>query len=256
MKFEDIDFAGMFREIQRERKKEDRKAKQERWDKRAPSFLSPKKSSYTKTFLDKMTLFKDDEVIDFGCGPGTIALEVAPVVKSVLGCDISRGMLDQLENNARNLGLTNIEAKQKAFEDSFDDLPECDVFIASRSLDVADIEDILKKIIYKTKRSVYLTYKVGKYFFGKEISEVLGVAPAPDYILVLNILYNLGVNAKLDFIRYEDTRLDSTSFDEFIQKVSWYCGEPSSEQKRELEKIYNKREHKDTMGWAFISFDV
>lgn len=203
-----------------------------------------------------MTLFKDDKVLDFGCGPGTIALEIAPFVKSVLGCDISKGMLEQLENNAKNLGLTNIEARQMAFEDSFDDLEEFDVFIASRSLDVVDMEGTLKKILSKTKRRVYLTYKAGKYFFGKEISEILDVKPSPDYILVLNILYSLGINAKLDFIRYEDTRLDAVSFAEFIQKVSWFCGEPSKEQQKELEKIYKNRSHKDTMGWAFISFDI
>lgn len=102
--------------------------------------MHPGRSDYTQSFLDKIFLKPSDEVLDFGCGPGTIATEIAPFVKSVLGCDLSTGMLGELEQNAKNLGLKNIKTKKLAFEDSWEELPKFDIVIASRSLEVADLK--------------------------------------------------------------------------------------------------------------------
>jgi len=48
------------------------------------------------------------EVLDFGCGTGLVTLLLQPRVKSIIGVDSSRGMLDILEQKVRERGLTNV----------------------------------------------------------------------------------------------------------------------------------------------------
>lgn len=150
--FYDIDFAKLY--INARQNLKTNEEKQKIWDKRAPSFLRPQKSVYTKEILKRISLNKDDEVLDFGCGPRSLALEITPFVKSVLGCDLSSVMLKELDKNAKNLGIKNIKTMQKAFEDSFDDLPKFDVIIASRSLSVMDLKATLLKLISKAKNNL------------------------------------------------------------------------------------------------------
>lgn len=256
MKFDDINFGELYKNEQIARRKWSQEHTQEMWNKRAPSFLHPGRSDYTQNFLDRIKLTPNDEILDFGCGPGTIALEIAPLVKSVLGCDLSNAMLDELNKNAKNLGIKNIQTKNLAFEDSWDNLPKFDVVIASRSLEVMDLQSILEKIISKAKRSVYLTYKVGKYFYNKEISDIIGVLPSPDYIYVLNILYQMNIKAKLDFITHSGKSFETKSVDEFLEKMRWFCGNLDEIQTQKLTKAYENLENKKSMQWAFISFDV
>ena len=52
-------------------------------------------------------LTPDPEVLDFGCGTGLLAFQLAPRVKSVTGADSSRGMLDVLEAKMARLGQPN-----------------------------------------------------------------------------------------------------------------------------------------------------
>ena len=48
------------------------------------------------------------DVLDFGCGTGLITLLLQPQVKSIVGVDSSRGMLDVLEQKVRERGLANV----------------------------------------------------------------------------------------------------------------------------------------------------
>jgi SAM-dependent methyltransferase len=48
-----------------------------------------------------------DELLDVACGPGLVACEFAPRVKSVRGLDVVESMLEQARARAARLGLTN-----------------------------------------------------------------------------------------------------------------------------------------------------
>lgn len=50
----------------------------------------------------------DDELLDVACGPGLVACELAPRVKSARGLDVVEPMLEQARARAARLGLTNI----------------------------------------------------------------------------------------------------------------------------------------------------
>jgi len=48
-------------------------------------------------------------IVDIACGPGTLALEADPNVKSVHAVDFSNAMLDILNSTIRKRGISNIE---------------------------------------------------------------------------------------------------------------------------------------------------
>jgi len=53
-------------------------------------------------------LGESDELLDVACGPGLVACEFAPRVKSVRGLDVVEGMLEQARARAARLGLGNV----------------------------------------------------------------------------------------------------------------------------------------------------
>jgi SAM-dependent methyltransferase len=50
----------------------------------------------------------DDELLDVACGPGLVACELAPRVKSVRGLDVVETMVEQARARAARLGLGNV----------------------------------------------------------------------------------------------------------------------------------------------------
>ncbi|MFH0880585.1 MAG: class I SAM-dependent methyltransferase [Lentisphaerota bacterium] len=57
-------------------------------------------------------LDRNMEALDYGCGTGLITLALQPQVKSVLGVDSSRGMLEVLERKVAGLGIGNVRVQQ------------------------------------------------------------------------------------------------------------------------------------------------
>ncbi|HEY0469087.1 MAG TPA: class I SAM-dependent methyltransferase, partial [Polyangiaceae bacterium] len=53
-------------------------------------------------------LCASDELLDVACGPGLVACEFAPRVKSVRGLDVVESMLEQARARAARLGLSNV----------------------------------------------------------------------------------------------------------------------------------------------------
>jgi SAM-dependent methyltransferase len=52
----------------------------------------------------------EDEVLDVACGPGTLTLQVAPLVRRVVALDFAVSMIDLLEERCARAGIKNIEA--------------------------------------------------------------------------------------------------------------------------------------------------
>lgn len=123
-----------------------------------------------------------------------------------------------------------------------------------------DAKDALKKLISKANKAVYITYNIGRSFLGDEISNILSdkVYPKPDYIYILNILYQMGYLAKVDFISHSDCKFKASSFDEFIAAVQWSYGKNVSEADKQNLRVYyekNSTIYKE-MNWAFIEILV
>ena len=66
--------------------------------------------------------FRGKSAIDIGCGNGRFTFQLAKEAKSVLAVDISQKMLENLETDAKTLGLSNITTICSAWEDFSTDL--------------------------------------------------------------------------------------------------------------------------------------
>jgi ubiquinone/menaquinone biosynthesis C-methylase UbiE len=64
-----------------------------------------------RAISEAVALSPDMDVMDFGCGTGLLTLQIQPHVRSVIGVDSSRGMLDVLERKIGGLGLDNVRAE-------------------------------------------------------------------------------------------------------------------------------------------------
>jgi SAM-dependent methyltransferase len=256
---DDIDVGQLYREHMA---RAGRRAKTaEEWDGRAQS-MSRRilGGAYVDGFVARLDLTGCETLLDVGCGPGTIALTVAPRLARVYGLDFSRGMIDGFCENARARGVTNATGILRSWEDAWDDVPECDVVVASRSTQVADLEAALLKLHAYARRRVYLTHLVGGRFLDPWVHEAIGRndEPLPDYLYVLNILHRHGIHPRLDYLDGENRLANCVDFDDCLRKVEWSLGVLTPEERERLRRHYDARGSRvgdQPMRWAFISWE-
>lgn len=251
-----IDFGRLYREhmaraVRREKRAAD-------WDARAGRMSQGVfTGTYVESFVARLDLTGCETLLDVGCGPGTIALTVAPRLAHVVGLDFSQGMIDVFTENTRARGVTNATSLLRAWEDSWDDVSPCDVVVASRSSQVADLEAALLKMNAHARRRVYLTYKVGGRFLDDSVYEALGREdePLPDYIYVLNILHRHGIHPRLDYIAGENRLRYIADFNDCVRRVEWSLGPLTSAERDRLRVYLDQRGGRiggEPMQWAFI----
>lgn len=258
----DIDFGRLYREHLAATGRHEKSP--DEWDVRAAEMSREADgSSYVDEFVRRMDLSACSTLLDVGCGPGAIALAVAGRLAHVYGLDYSRGMLDALMQNAAARGLCNIEPIERAWEDDWSDVPACDVVVASRSTLVKDMTDALSRLDAKAVRRVYLTSLVGGRFVHAGILEALGRdhPPLPDYIYILNILYQMGRQPRLDYIQSERRRGAAPDLDTLVRQVAFALGAPSAIEKERLAGWLGGDPERarlvDTARcWAFISWET
>jgi cyclopropane fatty-acyl-phospholipid synthase-like methyltransferase len=81
--------------------------------------------SISEAILDRFTLHKEMEILDFGVGTGLLGFEIAKEVKQVYGVDTSKSMLEKLEEkNTPELSIEAIcqDIIQTPLERTFDGL--------------------------------------------------------------------------------------------------------------------------------------
>lgn len=234
------------------------------WDARAANMSnSVSESPYTQAFIHRMDLQGCESLLDVGCGAGAIGLALAPRLKKVVGVDYSRGMLDLFAANARAVGFNNTQAMQCAWEDDWQDVPVCDVVVASRSTAVMDMADALQKLDSKAAKRVYLTNLVGGSFIDRGLLDVLGrpTYSMPDYIYILNILYQMGRHPRLDYIEAQGRLAGTQNVEEFLAKVTQALGKLSESEQQRLTTWYYAEPQRAARGgagftWAFISWET
>jgi predicted TPR repeat methyltransferase len=64
----------------------------------------------------EITLTKNMDVLDYGCGTGLITLKIQPFVNTVTGIDSSEGMLNVLNDKIRRQKLTNVSTRHLDIE--------------------------------------------------------------------------------------------------------------------------------------------
>jgi SAM-dependent methyltransferase len=262
MFLEPINFPAIYRE---HKATSDFKAKnRDDWDAKASDMaLSTINSPYVNDFISRMNLSGDEVVLDIGCGPGTLAIPLAKRVKEVIAIDFSEGMLEELKAYAAREGVTNIKTYHIGWEDDWSTLPQADIVVASRSMEVPDVEAALAKMSAHATRACYLTYKVGGSFVDMNILDTIGkkVKTKPDYWYIPLILYTQGYLPRIDYIETGRGSVRSGSEEEFVESLLWSLHELDEEQQSKARRYYHEvivgqNRPPRAVNWAFIGWET
>lgn len=205
-----VDWNHLWRESRKQRTWQGKT--QADWNRRSAGFARRNTASqYVTEFVCRLSLRPDMTVLDVGCGPGTLAIPIARQVRSVTAMDFSSEMIERLGSRCKAEGVGNIEMVNGAWEDDWSPLGigSYDLVIASRSLSVDDLGAALAKLNSCAKELVVIGDRVGSGPFDPALFRAVGreFVPGPDYIYTLNILYRMGIHAKVDFIDVQEAKV-------------------------------------------------
>ena len=234
------------------------------WDKRAEQrdrwTLG---SDYSRAFLARMDLAGARTVLDIGCGSGNLAIPLAKDVRKVIALDFSPEMLRLLKKNCREAGVTNVEPHRLAWEDSWKGIPKVDIAVCSRAMGGRGLLASLKKMNRMARKRCYATIHAGGSFLSGEILDLLDreVAPRPDYIYAVNLLYQMGIRAKVDFLK-STGGMSYSSAAKFIASAEWRIGKLTTKEKARLREYFKTLPKSTTGGgqtrhqftWAMLSW--
>lgn len=256
----DIDFNELYKK-QKEITTFKPKTKED-WDAKAKDMDSRiHQSIYNEEFLARVDTKECTTLLDVGCGPGNLALRFARKLESVYAMDYSGEMLRLLDDNAKTKNITNIQTIRSSWDDDWNVLPKADIVIASRSMEVSDMQQALEKLNNQALKRVYLTYKVGGSFLDVDILEAMGrhIHPKPDYIYIVNILYKMGINPKIDYIQSENKKINWNDFESFKESTYWSIGQMTDSEVEGLKKLFFsdsfRKKPQAQNSWALISWE-
>ena len=239
------------------------------WDKRAPSFAErSSRSGYGPAFLKIVKTERDWTVFDMGCGSGTLAIPLAKKVREVIAADFSETMLEMLSKEAHQKGLENIRIINMKWEDDWDEnnIGLHDIAVASRSLVVTDLREAITKLDKRASKAVYISTIVGDGPCDRKVFEAVGrdLDMGPDYIYSYNLLYQMGIKARTDFI-VEKERKDYIDHDEAFESLSWMVGDLTGREEGLLKNYVQEHlvrengswmlDYERTITWAVLSWE-
>ena len=176
------------------------------WDNRAPEFARHAKTgNYVPQFMAILKPQPAWRVLDVGSAAGTLAVPMAPWVKHVTAMDPSGRMRELLQQRCEHEGIDNIRIVDGRWEDDWDALGigVHEVAIASRSLIVDDLQAAIAKLQRHASQRIVLSAMVGDGPHDRRIVEAVGreFTSGADYIILVNLLRQMGIFANLTFIR-------------------------------------------------------
>lgn len=208
--------------------------------------------TYARRFLRIMEPEPDWTVLDMGCGTGTLALPLARLVQHVTAADFSQGMLDEVEQRCSREGMGNVATKKLAWEDDWQEagVAYCDVAVASRSLVTEDLRGAISKLQAVAREKVFISTIVRDGPFDRRIFDALGrpLNPGPDYICNYNLLYQMGILARVDFIRQDQRTFESR--EEAVSSMSWTLDRMTPAEEETLQRFIDRHLVKQGDHWA------
>lgn len=236
------------------------------WDRRASHrHRFDSRSDYNRAFLGCMDLTDVGTALDIGCGVGNLALPLARRLRRVYALDFSPEMLRHLRRRARQAGLRNLRTFQLSWSDRWKGVPRADVAICSRAMGVTNLRAALAKMTRHARRRCYATLHVGGSFLSADVLRLLDrpMRPRPDYIFAVNLLYQMGYHAQVDFIRSDGGR-SYASEEEFLDGIAWRIGPLRAAECERLARFYRglprdpdgRRRHHHTFTWALLAWET
>lgn len=268
LRYQDIDWNRLRQRVRAEKSSSAKTAAD--WDRKAPSFARRNTDSlYTDKFLALLQPQTTWTVLDVGSGPGTLALPLAGLTAHVTALDFSGKMLAILEQEADLRNITNITTRRLSWADDWQQhgIDKYDAAIASRSISVDDLRGALERLTASARETCVVTDMVGSGPFDPEAFSAIGrpLKTGPDYIYTVNLLYQMGYRASVNFIRLEN-EIPCASFQEAMDIYTWMFHDLTGAEQERLQKYVQSvttpaddsgvivhRGHVPT--WAFIRWE-
>ena len=177
-------------------------------------------------------------------GEGTITRKIAKKAKSVTGIDKSELMLEELNKNAEDEGLSNIKTIQMDINDlSYETIGDYDIVLASRCLNgIANIKNTILTLNEIANKYVYITvFGSSSHKYKKEKAKIAGkpFKSGTDYSVLFLLLKSLGIEANILQLECENLK-EYHDIDEAIERSIWRLGELEDENKIALENYYKE----------------
>ena len=118
---------------------------------------------YIKNDLDRD--ISNFNICDYGCGSGLVSFGFAQDVKSIIGLDYSKGMVERYNEKVSNLNFSHLKAKQHNINEEKIATSQFDLVVTNMTMHhIKDISNFIKTL----KNSLYLD---GSLYIADLISE-------------------------------------------------------------------------------------
>ncbi len=204
----------------------------ELWDRGAEEYSDTIKRDgfkYGEQMIDvlKSIIKPDFEVLDNGCGPGTLAIPLAKLVDRVVALDPSKGLLNVLNESAVEAGIKNIETLNKTWQEVDDSEIRARFDLVVTSNVLWQFDDICKQLrrIHDASRRYCcailhagLTDDLDRDMWSRIMNKEYNFGI--DYIYIYNILYTRGIYANVNVIdsayTFEKSVNDAIDYYEYL----------------------------------------
>jgi SAM-dependent methyltransferase len=180
----------------------------EQWNQTA---TEDNQASFLQNVLGRMDVGPNDSVLDVGCGNGLLSIPLAKRAGRVTALDQATAMVELTRKNAAAAGVDNIVALHRDWTRAQVgvDVEPHDVVLSARSVLMLDLKHFLLNLDQAALKRCYLVWWVGEYVpLDAEVAHVLGepYTPQPSYILIYNMLYDLGICADVQMFTLSEMR--------------------------------------------------
>jgi 2-polyprenyl-3-methyl-5-hydroxy-6-metoxy-1,4-benzoquinol methylase len=219
--------------------------KEKNWDEIAKDYGKwLENDDYPDVLLGHMRLSSEDTVLDIGCAEGTITRKIAKKAKSVTGLDKSKLMLEELNKNAEEEAIGNINTIQMDIKDlSHEKIGDYDIVLASRCLNgISNIKETVLTLNEIANKYVYITvFGSSTHEYKKEKAKIAGKTfkAGTDYSVLFMLLKSRGIEANIVQLECKNLK-EYADMDEAIQRSMWKLGELEEENKIALENYFKE----------------
>ncbi len=145
---------------------------------------------------------ENKELLEFGAGTGKFTLPISAVSKKITALDFSQDMLDILADKLAKQKIKNVNLLKGKFETS--DLPEVDaIYSINANYRIFNIDEALVKMIRLARERVCMVWTMQQrsmYDCLLKQTKVKGIGRLQEYIHLINILYQMGIDANLEMM--------------------------------------------------------
>lgn len=155
---------------------------------------------YAPEVFDKLVgiLGEKKSLIEIGCGTGKFTLPMLDHAENVIGIDFSDDMLSVLKAKTDSQKLGLIHSKWEEAEVR----PADSVYSINAIYRMWDLRDALLKMDHAAQEKVVIVWTLQNSIFDSLFKQVglPGLGRKSDYIHLLNVLYEMGIDANLEFM--------------------------------------------------------